>query len=234
MPDSVDDLWALPLDEFTPARNELAKRLADPEIRKLKKPSVSAWAVNQLARRREVDVQRLIRVGERLEHAQRDVVRGGDQKAFDEARREERDAVRRLRAQAADLLRGGGHPATDATLERLSRTLHAAAATSGGRQLLREGRLVDDLEPLGFGVFEGVEPRVVERRPRARVAPPPRRVDKRLEKARADLASAREAAEAAAKTAREAERAADSARRAATRAAERVTRLETRVRELER
>jgi hypothetical protein len=52
-----DDLYALPLEEFTAARNELARSLkaagdADEaaRVKKLKKPPVSAWAVNQLAR----------------------------------------------------------------------------------------------------------------------------------------------------------------------------------------
>lgn len=231
MADPVDELYALPLAQFTEARNALAKERRDPEIRRLKKPTVSAWAVNQLARRREVDMQRLIRAGERLEQAQRRVVRGGDQSAFAEARREEREAVRRLRAEAAEILRNGGHPATDATLERLAATLHAAAATKDGRRLLREGRLDEDLEPLGFGVFEGVTPRPA-RRPTGRAAATPK-VDERLEKARAELTSARADADAAAKAAQAAERAAEAARREADRAAERVARLEGRVRELE-
>ena len=56
--DEIDQLFALPLDEFTAARNELARRLkqdGDAEaaegVRGLAKPTVAAWAVNQLARR---------------------------------------------------------------------------------------------------------------------------------------------------------------------------------------
>ena len=170
MADEADDLYALPLEEFTQARNELAKRLEDPSIKELKKPSVSAWAANQLARKREVDVRRLLRAGERLEQAQRGIVGGGDQNAFAEAQQEERDAVRRLRSEAAKLLQESGHPASDATLERLASTLHAAAATEEGRTALRGGRLTEDLEPLGFGALQGVVPKSGGRR-----AAPPRR-----------------------------------------------------------
>jgi hypothetical protein len=48
--DDVDRLYQLPLNEFTGARNELAKGAGSraPEIRKLAKPPVAAWAVNQL------------------------------------------------------------------------------------------------------------------------------------------------------------------------------------------
>jgi hypothetical protein len=231
--DQVDELYTLPLEEFTTARNELAKRLRDPEIRKLKKPSVSAWAANQLARRREVDVRRLLRAGERLERAQRGLVGGGDQREFSEAQSEERDAVRRLRSEAAEILREAGHPASDATLERLAGTLRAAAGTEEGRSTLREGRLTDDLEPLGFAAVEGLAPRVRGRRsrPRAAAAPPPNR---RLEKARAELDAARGEAKATAEASKDADRAAETARRAAERARERLERLEARVQELSR
>ena len=56
--DAVSELFALPLNEFTPARNERAKELAADgdkaaadAVRALRKPSVPAWAVNQVARR---------------------------------------------------------------------------------------------------------------------------------------------------------------------------------------
>jgi hypothetical protein len=233
MGDEADDLYALPLEEFTQARNELAKRLKDPSIKELKKPSVSAWAANQLARKREVDVRRLLRAGERLEQAQRGIVGGGDQKAFAEAQQEERDAVRRLRSEAVKLLQESGHPASDATLERLASTLHAAAATEEGRTALRGGRLTEDLEPLGFGALQGVVPKAGGRRVAARPAPKPR-PNRQLEKARAELAAAREEAEATEKEAKAAEREADRARRAADRAADRLAKLESRVKELRR
>ena len=57
----IDELFDLPLDEFTAARNDLAKRLkrdgdedAAEQVRSLPKPSIAAWAVNQLARREKV------------------------------------------------------------------------------------------------------------------------------------------------------------------------------------
>ena len=114
--------------------------------------------MNQLARRREVDVRRLLRAGEQLEQAQKNAVEGGDQQAFARARAAERDALRRLRSQAADVLQAGGHPATDATLERVARTLHAGSATEEGRALLRAGQLTEELEPQGFGALAGVKP----------------------------------------------------------------------------
>jgi hypothetical protein len=178
-------------------------------------------------------VRRLLRAGERLEQAQRGIVGGGDQNAFAEAQQEERDAVRRLRSEAAKLLQESGHPASDATLERLASTLHAAAATEDGRTALRGGRLTEDLEPLGFGALQGVVPKAGGRRAAARPASKPR-PNRQLEKARAELAAAREEAEATEKEAKAAEREAERARRAADRASDRLAKLESRVKELRR
>src|ERR671929_31286 len=55
--DAADDLYGLPLDAFVPERDALAKRLrADNRredaaaVRALRKPSVAAWAANQVLR----------------------------------------------------------------------------------------------------------------------------------------------------------------------------------------
>jgi hypothetical protein len=229
MADELDRLYELPLGEFTSARNTLAKELRDPELRKLKKPSVAAWAVNQLARRREVDMRRLIRAGEKLASSQREAVGGGDAKAFERARRDERDAVRKLRSEAAELLRADGHPASDANLERVAKTLHAGAATEEGRTALREGRLTEELEPRGFEAFEGL---TIAPRP-ARGRKTPERDDAKLRKSREEAAEARRAADDANARAKEAESAAAKARREAERAVDRAERLEARARELE-
>ena len=73
----LDRLYQLPLSEFTSARNELARELraqgerekAD-EIKQLRKPTAAVWVVNQLARERPLDVQRLLNAGEALTKSQ--------------------------------------------------------------------------------------------------------------------------------------------------------------------
>ena len=246
--DELDNLYALPLAEFIAERNALAKRLSDPEIRKLKKPTVPAWAVNQLVRRREVDVRRLLRAGEKLEEAQREAVLGGKQRPFEEARRDEREAVRRLRSAAAELLREGGHPANDATLERVAKTLNAAAATETGRAALRAGRLTEEIEPQGFDALAALAGSIPERRPaKASAQKAPTQADRRRAKQAREEADAarreaetarREAADVEARVAdaerelRNAERAVEKARAAAARAADKAERLEARAAEL--
>ena len=152
----IDALYAAPLDQFTAARNDLAARLekegdqeAAMRTKKLKKPSVSAWAVNQLARTREIDLARMLKAGEALEKAQQAVL-SGKPADFEKARKEEGAAVRVLREAAREVL-----PSVSAAiLDRIAQTLRVAS-TAEGRARLKEGRLTEDLEPAGFEAFAG-------------------------------------------------------------------------------
>ena len=157
-PPGVDALYGEPLDTFTAARNALAKALvqaADREgaaaVKALRKPSTAAWALNQLARTRFTDVERLLAAGERLRHAQHDALEGGDPSQLRDARRAHDDEVDRLADVAAELLAETGKPAGPVQHDRLTSTLQAAAVDDDSRELLRRGRLVHDLEPVGFG-----------------------------------------------------------------------------------
>jgi hypothetical protein len=183
-------------------------------IGELKKPTVSAGLVNQLARSRELDVQRLIKAGEALERAQRDAM-AGEATDFDTARRDEADAIRRLRDSAEQLQPS----ASTAILDRVARTLTAAAASSEGRALLKQGRLTEDLEPPGFEALAGLgAPRPARKRAAA-----PRPATRREENLRRRKEEADEKADQTAAEARELERAAreaDQAAKKATRAAE--------------
>lgn len=163
--DEIDELFALPLDEFTAARNELATRLkrdGDAEtaeqVRSLSKPSVAAWAVNQLARRDAEAVRSLLNVAARLRSAQERSLKG--ERAADElraAQAEEREIIRRLARSAEGVLQEAGRPASGTTLERVSSLLRAAAVDEPGRTTLREGRLTGDVEVSGFDAFAGLK-----------------------------------------------------------------------------
>lgn len=161
----IDELFDLPLDEFTAARNDLAKRLkrdgdaeAAEQVRSLPKPSVAAWAVNQLARREPEAVRSLLNVAARLRSAQERSLKG--ERAADElrgAQAEEREIIRRLTRSAEGVLREAGRPASGTTLERAASLLRAAAVGEPGRTMLREGRLTGDVEVSGFDAFAGLK-----------------------------------------------------------------------------
>ncbi|MBV9822704.1 MAG: hypothetical protein JO144_10735, partial [Actinobacteria bacterium] len=63
----ADDLYALSLAEFTPARDAKAKELKGSDLAKqvkaLKKPSLAAWVVNLLVRRETEQVEQVLQVG---------------------------------------------------------------------------------------------------------------------------------------------------------------------------
>ena len=151
----LDRLYGLPLEEFTKARNDLAARLkkageteAAAEVKTLAKPSVPAWAVNQLARRRKRDVRALLDAAERS--------RSGKAKSLREALDEQRDALRRLTDEARELLEAERGSAPDAMVQRIASTLRAAASDPAAAELLARGRVNEDLEPAGFEALAGL------------------------------------------------------------------------------
>jgi hypothetical protein len=208
----LDRLYGLDLDEFTRARDELARRARAEgqraiaaRVKELRKPTLPAWIVNQLARRHELDVRRLLRAGERLAAAQARAAGEGGREEFLEARREERRALERLAEDARELLAAAGRARSSA--DRVQSTLRAAAATAEGRQLLERGRLTEELQPPGFEALAGLEP--AGKRPR-RPKPPPRR---HADEARKRVRELRTELRALERRAREAERRAELARR---------------------
>ena len=127
-----EDLYGLPLERFTEERNALAKTLRREgrrdeaaEVSKLRKPSVAAWAVNQLVRTQRRDVAALFEVGDALQQAQSRLLAGrGDPDALRDAVEAERTAVDQLTKKAHGLLSSEGHELTSATLERLTPSHH--------------------------------------------------------------------------------------------------------------
>lgn len=187
--EEIRRLYGLPLERFTPERNELAKGLGDKEIAGLKKPSLPAWAVNQLVRERTPQLEDLWKAADRLREAH--AGRGDFQKAVEG----ERDALDRLTGSARELLERAGHAASDATLSRIRGTLQAAAADLETRSAVEEGRLVEHVEPTGFGALAGVAPA-----PAARTAKRDERKEKeerrrQIREAEAALREARRRAE---------------------------------------
>src|SRR5215208_532649 len=86
---AMRELYALPPGDFTSARDARVKELradgdrdAAAAVKALRRPTVAAWALNQLARSRAKDVERLLEAGERLRSAQEELLGGGDRAAF--------------------------------------------------------------------------------------------------------------------------------------------------------
>lgn len=154
--DDIDALFRLPLAEFTSARNALATQLkqkgrqndAD-RVKLLAKPSVSAWAVNQLYWDHRDAFDQLIATGKRFRTAQTSR-RGGKVSGMRDSLDARRDALVHLLDLATELLRDAGHNPSLDTLRRITTTLEAMSAFAllpGGPT---PGRLTHDVDPPSF------------------------------------------------------------------------------------
>src|SRR5580765_8458513 len=99
---NLDRLYQLPLSEFTSARNQLAQEMRAQgerekaeEIKRLRKPTAAVWVVNQLARERPLDVQRLLNAGESLTKSQTPEARRDEQRALDQLAKGAREIAER-------------------------------------------------------------------------------------------------------------------------------------------
>jgi hypothetical protein len=164
------DLYGLPFEEFTKARDALAKearqagnREAADEIKALRKPPVSAWAVNQLARRHPQELKALVKAGEGLRKAQRAAVGGGGPDALRDATRVHRERLDELTSIARHDL-----GAESATLQRVVQNLRTASVDKEASKALLAGTLTGDVEQSGFGQLLSAVPAGGFRKPRAK------------------------------------------------------------------
>src|SRR5262249_38372729 len=154
--EDVDALFKLPVAEFIGARNNLASLLkregrADDaaSVKALAKPSITAWAVNQLHWRHRDALDRLLEAGRRFQQAQASSA-ASKIAALRESLDARRDALSHLSELATVLLRDAGHNPTPDTMHRITTNLEALsvyATLSTGPTL---GRLTHDVDPPGF------------------------------------------------------------------------------------
>lgn len=177
---AIDELYRGGLEEFTPRRNALAKELkaagdgtGSNRVKGLGKPSVTAWAVNQLhfdapeGMARLLDASQAMRTG--LEKGFGDRGLAGLRDAQVALRQASDDLVVRAR----ELLEGSGHGATPASLQRIQRSLEALAARGGADDgSPSPPRLTGDLEPPGFDQLAGLALAALPRGPAAEPSRP--------------------------------------------------------------
>jgi hypothetical protein len=149
-------LFKAPLTEFTAARNALAARLKKAghsdeaaRIKSMSKPSISAWAVNQLYWHRREAFDALIAAGRRFGRAQASQL-SGQSVDMREPLAARREALSNLLRVADDLLRQAGHNAAPDTMRRLTTTLEALSIYSLLSEGPSAGRLTEDVDPPGF------------------------------------------------------------------------------------
>ncbi len=187
--DEIDRLYQLPLEEFTAARNALAKERGPDgaDVRALQKPALSAWAVNQLYWHRRATYAKLIAAAyaRRQAHAKR---LRGESSDIDAAEQAHAAALRAAANEIRALLADAGKDPTSATMIAVTETLQALPGSAP------PGRLVQPLKLVGFEALAGLVP-ASERTLRALTPPPP--VERPARSAKDDPGAARrEAAQA--------------------------------------
>ena len=177
--EEIDRLYGLPLEQFVSERDALAKRLRGEKrredadaVKALRKPTVAAWAANQVLRSQPDERRTLLEAGDALRGAQEDLLAGRGHAATARAAAEsERRAVGDLVSAARGLARDEGF-LSDAVLDRVRETLHAAATDDDARAEVAAARLDRERRPAAFGGLEGF---AVAAPPRAKPAPAERR-----------------------------------------------------------
>ncbi|GAB2853761.1 hypothetical protein GCM10022221_61610 [Actinocorallia aurea] len=151
--EATEELYRGAPGEFVQTRRRLAeaaKAAGDAataqQIKALRRPTVSAWAVNLLVRERPPLAGEVLALGERLRDAWE---HGGDTAELDRRRTPLIDKA--VRAAAA-LVEEAGRPLGDQARHEVEETLHAAVADAGAAADVASGRLTHPRAYVGFGL----------------------------------------------------------------------------------
>jgi hypothetical protein len=154
------ELYLVPPARFVAARDQVVRQARAAghrdlarEVSALRRPTLSAWLVNALARHQHERMQQLFALGRELRQAQT---------------RLEGEQLRRLPAQREDLIAelldwARGHAAeagvqpTEATLSEVEATLQAGLVDLGAAAAVMSGHLVRPMSHAGFGPLPQVE-----------------------------------------------------------------------------
>ncbi|WP_435737355.1 hypothetical protein V5D56_01800 [Cellulosimicrobium sp. PMB13] len=158
----LDELYALPLEQFVVARTAASKRIkasgdavGAERVGRLPKPTVAAWVVNQVAREHPEEVAALVAIGDELRDATEDRDRSRIT-ALDRLRRERAEALVGTVRKAGEV---AGRAVSASAVDRLAETLTAAVMDPDAGAVVQAGRLSQALQHVGFGIVdEGGEP----------------------------------------------------------------------------
>jgi hypothetical protein len=152
-PDPLDRLYGADRDDFVSERNALAKELHSEgkreeaeEVRRLKKPSISVWALNQGVRSDPKAAKKVLSAADRMESAQADALKGkgGKLRAAHEGEQEAVDGM------LAAVQAASGEKLSGATLDRVRETLRSIAGNEERRAEFEAGRVTSDHRVAGF------------------------------------------------------------------------------------
>ncbi|MBA3419702.1 MAG: hypothetical protein ACR2KO_08115 [Geodermatophilaceae bacterium] len=157
----VDELYALDPGEFTAIRTEREKQAradGDKElsrqIHQLRKPTITAWLANLLARERPDSLRPLRELARQLQDAQQTLQ--GD--ALRQLSRQRHQLVYALVQEIRELAAANGQQVTEQVARELEQTLDATLADPAAADAVLAGRLTTALQHSGFGPQSAVAP----------------------------------------------------------------------------
>lgn len=241
----ADELYGLRPDEFTAARDEhIARVKADGhrelarELGKLRRPTQTAWLVNQVWRDQREQIEELLALADDFGAA----MAAGDGKQLQALTVKRRELEGRLVRRATALADGAGIPANADTMHEVQETLGAALVSPEAADQVRSGRLVRALSYSGFGPGLGAVGQAAPARPAKKAPSAPKEAtaertdtesDVRRTAAEHELAEAHEAVSAAEAALADRSRAAEQAEEEHEALSDRLAELREQVRELD-
>jgi len=219
--DQIDRLYQLPLEEFTGARNGLAKESGNAAVKKLEKPVLATWAVNQLYWHERSLFDDVVKTSGQVRTAHQQMLGGqaADVKAAEvfhaEAMRRAKDAIRKI-------VEAAGNAASDAVMTPVTEMLDALPTTD------TPGRFIKPFRRTGFEALHGVTI-TAKPKPREVSAAVDTTASVKAEEARQQRAMAKERLRFADAALREAEAAFERSQRALERAQRTRERVEKEV-----
>jgi hypothetical protein len=151
----ADELYALPMERFTPERDARAKAAKGDRdlvaaLKALRKPSVAAWVVNLLVRRDAGQVEQVLAVGAALREAQE----GMDGAELRTLTRQRRQLTSAVTGQARALALEEGVRVTQSVADEVEATLTAAMVDAEAARAVRSGLLVRSLKATGVDAVD--------------------------------------------------------------------------------
>lgn len=150
---TAEELYSLLPGDFTATRNAKAKEANQSgdkdlgkQIRGLPKPSMAAWLVNMLVRRRAEEIDGLLELGASLRQAQENL----DQKQLRDLAGQRHELLSALVERARSLADDLDQNVSDAVADDVEQTLHAAMADVDAADAVASGMLTRALASTGW------------------------------------------------------------------------------------
>jgi vacuolar-type H+-ATPase subunit I/STV1 len=150
----ADELYAVPAEAFTEARNAAVRQTQDKElagrVKALRKPSTAAWAVNLLVRREAEQIDQVLALGASLREAA-ESMQGEELRALT---RQRRQLTAALASTARSLAREADVRLSQAVVDQVEAVLNAAMLDPVAADAVRAGLLVKAFTSTGVSQLD--------------------------------------------------------------------------------